>query len=29
VTDADGEIVLEFPFTEAVLDHPDRSITKH
>ena len=29
VTDDDGEIVLEFPFTEAILDHPDRSITKH
>ena len=29
VTDADGEIVLEFPFTEAILDHGARSITKH
>jgi hypothetical protein len=29
VTDDDGEIVLEFPFTEAILDRPDRSITKH
>ena len=29
VTDDDGEIVLEFPFTEAILDAPDRSITKH
>jgi hypothetical protein len=29
VTDADGEIVLEFPFTEALLDMPDVSITRH
>jgi hypothetical protein len=29
VTDADGEIVLEFPFTEALLDMPDQSATKH
>ena len=29
VTDAEGEIVLEFPFAEAVLDPPDRSVTKH
>ena len=29
VTDAEGEIVLEFPFTEAILDHGARSITKH
>ena len=29
VTDADGDIVLEFPFTEAILDDPARSITKH
>src|ERR1700738_3578913 len=29
VTDDEGEIVLEFPFTEAILDAPDRSITKH
>ena len=29
VTDDEGEIVLEFPFTEAILDTPDRSITRH
>ncbi|MEH2562731.1 MULTISPECIES: DUF6894 family protein [unclassified Bradyrhizobium] len=29
VTDDAGEVVLEFPFTEAILDVPDRSITKH
>jgi len=29
VTDDDGAIVLEFPFAEAILDAPDRSITKH
>jgi hypothetical protein len=29
VTDDDGEIVLEFPFTEALLDVPDRSATRH
>ena len=29
VTDDEGEIVLEFPFTEAILDAPDRSMTKH
>jgi Domain of unknown function (DUF6894) len=29
VTDDEGEIVLEFPFAEAILDAPDRSITKH
>ena len=29
VTDDEGEIVLEFPFTEAILDRPDRSITRH
>jgi hypothetical protein len=29
VTDDEGEIVLEFPFTEAILDTPDRSVTKH
>ena len=27
VTDDDGEIVLEFPFTEALLDMPDQSAT--
>ena len=29
VTDDEGEIVLEFPFTEAILDRPDRSLTRH
>lgn len=29
VTDDDGEIVLEFPFTEALLDMPAQSATKH
>ena len=29
VTDAQGEIVLEFPFTEALLDMPDQSATRH
>jgi hypothetical protein len=29
VTDDEGEIVLEFPFTEAILDMPDDSATKH
>jgi hypothetical protein len=29
VTDEDGEIVLEFPFTEALLDTPERRVTRH
>jgi hypothetical protein len=29
VTDDDGEIVLEFPFSEAIVENPDRSVTKH
>jgi hypothetical protein len=29
VTDDDGEIVLEFPFAEALLDPPDASLTRH
>jgi hypothetical protein len=29
VTDEAGEIVLEFPFTEALLDVPDGQVTKH
>jgi hypothetical protein len=29
VTDDEGEIVLEFPFTEALLDVPDVPVTKH
>jgi hypothetical protein len=29
VTDDEGEIVLEFPFVEALLDGGDESVTKH
>jgi hypothetical protein len=29
VTDDEGEIVLEFPFAEAILDAPGRPVTKH
>jgi hypothetical protein len=29
VTDDEGEIVLEFPFAEAILDMPNESATKH
>jgi hypothetical protein len=29
VTDDDGEIVLEFPFAEAILDASDDPVTKH
>jgi hypothetical protein len=29
VTDDTGEIVLEFPFTEAILDFSDIPVTKH
>jgi hypothetical protein len=29
VTDDEGEIVLEFPFTEALLGHSDIPATKH
>jgi hypothetical protein len=29
VTDDDGEILLEFPFAEALIDMPDERITKH
>jgi hypothetical protein len=30
VTDDDGDIVLEFPFSEAIIGLPDtRSVTKH
>ncbi|HEY3790209.1 MAG TPA: hypothetical protein VGM09_00135 [Bradyrhizobium sp.] len=29
VTDDKGEIVLEFPFAEAILDMPDESATRH
>jgi hypothetical protein len=29
VTDEEGEIVLEFPFTEAIFDIPGAAVTKH
>ncbi|MGA7805645.1 DUF6894 family protein [Bradyrhizobium sp.] len=29
VTDDDGEIVLEFPFAEAIFNLPDQRITRH
>jgi hypothetical protein len=29
VTDDDGEIVLEFPFSEALLDLPPSPLTRH
>ena len=29
VTDDEGEVVLEFPFTEAILDMSDQSATRH
>jgi hypothetical protein len=29
VTDAAGEVVLEFPFAEAALDLPDEPMTRH
>ena len=29
VTDGDGEVVLEFPFAEALLDTPDAPVTRH
>ena len=29
VTDDEGEVVLEFPFTEVVLDPPDEPATRH
>jgi hypothetical protein len=29
VTDADGEIVLEFPFAEAIVERAEDSETKH
>ena len=29
VTDDEGEIVLEFPFTEAIFDAPDGPTTRH
>jgi hypothetical protein len=29
VTDGEGEIVLEFPFSEALIDLPNRQQTRH
>ena len=29
VTDGEGEIVLEFPFAEAILDFSDTPLTRH
>jgi hypothetical protein len=29
VTDEAGEVVLEFPFSEALLEFPDQSATRH
>jgi hypothetical protein len=29
VTNDEGDIVLEFPFAEAILEVPDRSVTRH
>ncbi len=29
VTDDDGEIVLEFPFSEALIERPDETVTRH
>jgi hypothetical protein len=29
VTDDDGEVVLEFPFSEAIVELPDQSATRH
>jgi hypothetical protein len=29
VTDDEGEIVLEFPFAEAIVDPPDEPATRH
>ena len=29
VTDDEGEIVLEFPFAEAIIDAPGEPVTKH
>jgi hypothetical protein len=29
VTDVEGDIVLEFPFSEALLDMPEQSATRH
>ena len=29
VTDEEGEVVLEFPFSEAFVELPDQSVTRH
>jgi hypothetical protein len=29
VMDDDGEIVLEFPFSEAIVELPDENVTRH
>jgi len=29
VTDEEGDVVLEFPFSEAIFDLPDQSATRH
>ncbi len=29
VTDEEGDVVLEFPFAEAIFDMPDQSATRH
>jgi hypothetical protein len=29
VTDDDGEVVLEFPFTEAIVEQPNQHATRH
>jgi hypothetical protein len=29
VTDEEGEVVLEFPFSEAFFELPDQSVTRH
>jgi hypothetical protein len=29
VTDDEGDIVLEFPFAEALLEAPGRAVTRH
>jgi hypothetical protein len=29
VTDDDGEVVLEFPFSEAIVELPDENATRH
>jgi hypothetical protein len=29
VTDEEGDVVLEFPFSEAFFELPDQSVTRH